>query len=134
MPPTDDNIIEVRDVTKKFGSTAVLSDLSLDVKRGERLVILGGSGAGKSTVAKAVAARVGPAPGARTISSDRLRKRSFGVSPETRLPADGYRPEVTEAVYRKLAEASGAVLALRHGVVADATAAFESFTAPPLAR
>ena len=99
-------------------------DLALDLLRPAepRLVAVGGlSGSGKSTVAKAIAARVGPAPGARTISSDRLRKRSFGVSPETRLPADGYRPEVTEAVYRKLAEASGAVLALRHGVVADAT-------------
>ncbi|ORE98901.1 bifunctional aminoglycoside phosphotransferase/ATP-binding protein [Aurantimonas sp. 22II-16-19i] len=99
-------------------------DLALDLLHPAepRLVAVGGlSGSGKSTVAKAIAARVGPPPGARTISSDRIRKRSFGVSPETRLPADAYRPKVTQAVYRSLAEASGAVLALGHGVVADAT-------------
>lgn len=45
-----DTIIECRNVTKRFGSTAVLENLSLVVKRGERLVILGGSGAGKSTL------------------------------------------------------------------------------------
>ncbi|MEM9415155.1 MAG: ATP-binding cassette domain-containing protein [Planctomycetota bacterium] len=63
MPTPDDNIIEVRDVTKKFGSTTVLDDLSLDVRRGERLVILGGSGAGKSTLLNMLAAETQPTKG-----------------------------------------------------------------------
>jgi phospholipid/cholesterol/gamma-HCH transport system ATP-binding protein len=46
----DDYIIQCRNVTKQFGAQTVLSDLTLNVKRGERLVILGGSGAGKSTL------------------------------------------------------------------------------------
>ncbi|TFF27883.1 aminoglycoside phosphotransferase [Jiella endophytica] len=86
------------------------------------LVAVGGlSGSGKSTVARAVASGIGPAPGARTISSDRLRKRLFGVAPETRLPATAYRPEVTATVYETLCAASAAVLGLGHAVVADAT-------------
>ncbi len=56
MPPTDENIIECRDVTVRFGSQTVLDSLTLNVKRGERLVILGGSGAGKSTLLNLMAA------------------------------------------------------------------------------
>ncbi|MEM9348104.1 MAG: ATP-binding cassette domain-containing protein [Planctomycetota bacterium] len=58
-----DNIIEIRNVTKQFGSTKVLHDLSLDVKRGERLVMLGGSGAGKSTLLNLMAAETRPTSG-----------------------------------------------------------------------
>ena len=41
-------IIEFRNVTKRFGSKIVLDDVNLSVRRGEVLVILGGSGSGKS--------------------------------------------------------------------------------------
>jgi len=63
MTQTQDNIIEIRNVTKQFGSTKVLHDLSLDVKRGERLVMLGGSGAGKSTLLNLMAAETRPTSG-----------------------------------------------------------------------
>lgn len=63
MPPTDDNLIEVKNLSQRFGSTTVLSDLSLNVKRGERLVILGGSGAGKSTLLNLMAAETCPTTG-----------------------------------------------------------------------
>jgi len=63
MPTTDDNLIEIENLSKRFGSTTVLSDLSLNVKRGERLVILGGSGAGKSTLLNLMAAETQPTTG-----------------------------------------------------------------------
>ena len=78
MPTPDDNIIEVREVTKKFGQTTVLSDLSLDVKRGERLVILGGSGAGKSTLLNMLAAETEPTTGTITIDG----KNVCGMKPD----------------------------------------------------
>ncbi|NLD55274.1 MAG: AAA family ATPase, partial [Burkholderiaceae bacterium] len=85
------------------------------------LVAVGGySGSGKSTTAAAVAHAVGAPPGARVLSSDRLRKALHGVSPQTRLPPQAYRPEVSEQVYRAMAEQAAAVLASGHGVVADA--------------
>ena len=99
-------------------------DLALDLlrRRAPLLVGIGGlSGSGKSTIAAAVAARVGPRPGARTLSSDRLRKRLFDVAPQTRLGPEGYRPEVTEKVYRGLDEGASRVLRCGHAVVADAT-------------
>jgi len=42
--------IQVRDVTKVFGTRTVLDGINLDVRQGETLVILGGSGSGKSTL------------------------------------------------------------------------------------
>jgi NitT/TauT family transport system ATP-binding protein len=44
------NLIEVRGVTKTFGSYLAVDNLSLDVQRGEIVVLLGKTGAGKSTV------------------------------------------------------------------------------------
>lgn len=84
-------------------------------------VAIGGlSGSGKSTVAEALASHVGAPPGARIVESDRVRKAMFGVSPETRLEADAYAPEVSERVYRALGERARAVLADGGSVVADA--------------
>jgi len=44
------NLIEVRGITKTFGSYLAVDNLSLDVQRGEIVVLLGKTGAGKSTV------------------------------------------------------------------------------------
>lgn len=43
-------VIEVRNVTKRFGDQTVLKGMSLDVYPGEIMVIMGGSGSGKSTL------------------------------------------------------------------------------------
>src|SRR5690606_4283411 len=86
-----------------------------------RLVAIGGlSGTGKSTLAAAIAHRIGPAPGARVLSSDRIRKALFGVPAETPLPAEAYRPEVSERIYATMADEAGRILETGHGVIADA--------------
>lgn len=85
-----------------------------------RLVAIGGlSGTGKSTVAAAIADAIGPAPGARVLASDRIRKRLHGVVAETRLTEQAYRPEVSEQVYAALAQNARTVLKESHAVVAD---------------
>ncbi len=51
MPTSPDQpIIRVRDLVKKFDGRAVLDGVSFDVNRGETMVIMGGSGSGKSTM------------------------------------------------------------------------------------
>src|SRR5271170_5650432 len=89
-----------------------------------RLFAVGGlSGSGKSTVAAALAPLLGLPPGARILSSDRIRKRLHGVRPEQRLPIEAYRPEISARVYATMREA--ALEALRAGCAAVADAVFD---------
>ena len=50
----DTAILSVRDVTVGFGGPTILEDLDLDVRRGEILGFVGGSGTGKSVLMRAV--------------------------------------------------------------------------------
>ncbi len=85
------------------------------------LVGIGGlSGSGKSSVAAAAAHCLGPPPGARVLSSDRIRKHLYGVPAETRLPPEAYRPDVSRRVYAEQIHAAAAYLKNGYAVIADA--------------
>jgi osmoprotectant transport system ATP-binding protein len=56
-------VIELREVTKRFGARAAVDGLSLSVARGECVVLLGGSGSGKTTTLKMVNRLVEPDAG-----------------------------------------------------------------------
>ena len=49
-------MIEIRNVSKWYGSFQVLSDCSTSVSKGEVVVVCGPSGSGKSTLIKCVSA------------------------------------------------------------------------------
>lgn len=86
-----------------------------------RAVAIGGlSGSGKTTVAAALAPALGAPPGARIVESDRTRKAMFGVGSQVALPKECYRPEVSDAVYRRLGERLRALVAAGASVVVDA--------------
>ena len=51
---TDTPVIELRHVNKHFGHLHVLKDVSLSVRRGEVVVIIGPSGSGKSTLYRTI--------------------------------------------------------------------------------
>lgn len=86
-----------------------------------RLVAVGGlSGTGKSTLARALAAALGAAPGAVILRSDVIRKRLFGVAETDPLPQDAYKPEMSRRVFAEIERLAAEVLAQGHAVIADA--------------
>jgi phospholipid/cholesterol/gamma-HCH transport system ATP-binding protein len=57
-------VVSFRDVSKAFGDKVVLAGINLDVRRGEMLVVMGGSGTGKSVLLKHVSGLLRPDSGA----------------------------------------------------------------------
>ncbi|WP_026606257.1 AAA family ATPase [Methylocapsa acidiphila] len=85
------------------------------------LVAIGGrSGTGKSTLARAIAALIGRAPGALHLRSDVERKRLFGFGEYDRLPESAYRKEHSIQTYARLHDLAALALAAGQSVVLDA--------------
>lgn len=49
-----DSLLEIRNLTKRYGENTVLRDLCFTVRRGEVIVVLGPSGCGKSTLLRCI--------------------------------------------------------------------------------
>jgi phospholipid/cholesterol/gamma-HCH transport system ATP-binding protein len=56
-------VIEIRNLKKSFGSKDVLKDITLDVHRGENVVVLGRSGQGKSVTIQCIVGMLTPDAG-----------------------------------------------------------------------
>ncbi len=54
MSTATNNVIEVRGLRNSFGSQIVHEQLDLDVRRGEVIAVIGGSGAGKSVLLRSI--------------------------------------------------------------------------------
>ena len=67
-------MIELRGVTKRFGGRAAVDGLSLTVPRGECLVLLGGSGSGKTTTLKTINRLVEPDDGSVFVNGADVRE------------------------------------------------------------
>jgi D-xylose transport system ATP-binding protein len=48
-------VLELRDISKSFGQVQALTDVDLEVRRGEVMALVGDNGAGKSTLIKTIA-------------------------------------------------------------------------------
>jgi len=66
------NSLIIKNLTKDFGSKQVLVDINLEVKKGESLVILGGSGSGKSVLIKTIASLIFPTSGSIKIDDQEI--------------------------------------------------------------
>ena len=81
-------MIEVKNVTKKYGSTIAVDNISFDVKDGEVVGFLGPNGAGKSTTMNMITGFIEPTNGQIIINGNdiskkpRKAKREIGYMPE----------------------------------------------------
>jgi ABC-type branched-subunit amino acid transport system ATPase component len=80
----DDVLLRVRNIDFSYGPLQVLFDISLDVRRGEALALLGTNGAGKSTLLRVAAGLEQPSAG-----SVALAGRDITGARAERLAAEG---------------------------------------------
>lgn len=57
------SLVSLRDVSVRRGTSMLLQEISLDVREGERWVVIGANGAGKTTLMQVMAARLFPTTG-----------------------------------------------------------------------
>ncbi len=69
---TDAPKIRLRDVHKRFGDKIVLDGVDLDVAKGESLVVIGGSGSGKSVLIKSIQGILRPESGSITVDGEEV--------------------------------------------------------------
>ncbi|KHN53556.1 ferric ABC transporter ATP-binding protein [Pectobacterium fontis] len=74
---TEKNFVELKHVTKRFGSNTVIDDLNLAIPQGKMVTLLGPSGCGKTTVLRAVAGLEKPTAGQIFIDGEDVTERSI---------------------------------------------------------
>ncbi len=74
-----DNIIEVKDLVKKYGDFTAVDKISFAVKKGEIFAFLGPNGAGKSTTIKMLTTLLNPTSGDIELNGDNPVKDPNGV-------------------------------------------------------
>ena len=71
------SFVELKNVTKRFGSNTVIDDLSLSIPQGSMVTLLGPSGCGKTTVLRLVAGLEKPTEGRMFIDGEDVTDRSI---------------------------------------------------------
>jgi ABC-type Mn2+/Zn2+ transport system ATPase subunit len=84
LPPDAPKVLDVKNVTVRFGHKIVLEDVTFHVPRGEFLCLCGPNGAGKSTLLKAILGLVKPDKGEILIE---------GKEPDKARDKVGYVPQ-----------------------------------------
>lgn len=87
-------MIEVKNVTKKYGSFTAVDNISFDVKDGEVVGFLGPNGAGKSTTMNMITGFIEPTDGQIIINGNDISKK-----PKKAKKQIGYMPENVPLYY-----------------------------------
>lgn len=76
MPPTQEPIVQIRELVTYYGPRRILDGIDLDIHRGETLAILGRSGCGKSTLLRHIIGLSKPTSGEILIKGRDVTKLS----------------------------------------------------------
>lgn len=82
------NIIEVKNVTKKFDDKIIVDSLTLNVKQGETIGIVGRNGSGKTVLLKMICGLYIPTSGNITINSNKSNAEKLGVLIDSNFLSD----------------------------------------------
>ncbi|MHA7965494.1 ATP-binding cassette domain-containing protein [Paenibacillus sp. CAU 1782] len=78
-----DLLVGLKNIHKRYGGSTVLSEATLEIRRGECLLLRGGNGQGKSTLLKLLAGLISPTSGERIVAGP--PRPVIGYAPD-RLP------------------------------------------------
>ena len=79
------NIVSMNKVSKSYSKSAVLENISLEIDKGARVVILGPSGCGKTTILRLIAGFIAPDIGSIFVNGSLVAKDGqIIISPERR--------------------------------------------------
>jgi phospholipid/cholesterol/gamma-HCH transport system ATP-binding protein len=74
LPAIGEPVIEVRNLTKRYGRNVVLQHLNFEVRRGEIVTLVGGSGSGKTTLVRQILGLEKPTSGTISLFGEDLTK------------------------------------------------------------
>jgi iron(III) transport system ATP-binding protein len=77
-------VLKVENLTKVFGATRAIDNISFDVELGDIMVIVGGSGCGKTTTLRCIAGLEDPTDGVITVDGKVVTAPGRSVPPEQR--------------------------------------------------
>ncbi len=78
----EDNILELKHISKYYPGVTALQDVSLNVRRGEIHALIGENGAGKSTLIKTCSGAIAPSEGEIVINGKTFRRMTPKLSEE----------------------------------------------------
>jgi NitT/TauT family transport system ATP-binding protein len=77
------SVVEIKDVTKRFGETTALQGIGLDIEEGEFVSLIGPSGCGKSTLLRIIGDLIQPTAGSAFVNGKPARQaridRDYGI-------------------------------------------------------
>lgn len=87
---TEETIIHVKNITKKFNNKVVLEDISLDIPKGKAITFIGHNGTGKSTFLKIIAKLITVNDGSVDYTKDLLVSYIPEHFPKLNISAESY--------------------------------------------